>query len=439
MTTSDGRGIAAALLAGAVLFGSAPALAQPSLTPPGPPVAPSGRMGVRTEITALPYVVAASGSYYVSQTLIQVGPAPGIMISASNVTIDLMGFGLLGAGFPGSDGITIAPGAFSNVTIHDGYVMGWGGTGLNLAGAPGPVSNVHVFNVMAAGNFTDGISVGPQSIVREVIASNNTGVGIRLDRVSKLTNGIAAANGSTGIVAGAECHISDSVAANNGAQGIMLGMSSVLIGSVTNENAMNGVVMVVSCRVTDCVASMNGFGGGFGSGFNDGGGGANILGGCAAYNNFDSGFASFPAAGAPATSAHDCIASFNGFGSGLGDGFENLRSVSGCTANGNADNGIETFYGGHVYRNTCEGNGGNGIAAFSDGNVIEQNNVVGNGLVGIDTTFNPGPGGNLFTGNRAHANGAGTYAFIIGVDTYGAIFAGPGIIAAGGAMLNVSY
>jgi hypothetical protein len=421
----------------AILLACQAVLAQPTLLPPGPPTGPSGRMGVRTEITTIPYIITLPGSYYLSSTLFQIAPGDGITIDSSNVTIDLMGFALIGGGFPGDDAIGFGPGIYQDVTVHNGFVAFWGGAGLNLGTGGGPVPDIHVYEITAYGNMGSGIVVGPQSIVRHCIASNNGSWGIYLDRYCKLTNGIAVDNGLDGIFTGVGCHVSDSVAALNAANGFFLGMENVLIGSTAGENGSNGVMLTMGSRVTDCTASMNGFTAGFGSGFFAGGDG-NILGGCAAFNNFGSGFESIPAGpGAGGSSVHDCIATSNGYGTGLGDGFMYFKGVVNSTATGNANNGIECLNGAHVFRNTSEGNGANGVAAFGEGNVIEQNNLVSNTLSGIDTTFNPGPGGNVIAGNRAHLNGFPAYAFAP-FDTTGAIFFGAGVMPVD-PWLNVGY
>jgi hypothetical protein len=417
-------------------------LAQPSLLPPGPPTAPSGRMGVRTEIRSLPYTITAPGSYYLASTLFQtIAGSPGIIIDASEVTIDLMGFALIGLGSPGDDGIAFGPGGpYRDVTIHSGFIAFWGGDGLDsITSGFGPIPGMHVWELTAYENDGEGIRIGPGSIVRHVISSNNTLAGIYVDRKCKVTNAVATLNGGPGMITGPYCHVSDSVGSANASDGIVLGPQNVLIGSTFDNNGSNGVILSLSSRVTDCTASENGFGFGFGSGFFAGGDG-NVLGGCAAYNNFNSGFDSIVAPPFGGSSVHDCFASFNGFGSGIGDGFTNFRTVSGCTANGNSDNGIEVMANGHVFKNTCEGNGANGIEALADGNAIEENHVVGNVLVGITTIANPGPGGNLATRNRAHINGAGAYAFAGALDTTGMVIVGPVVLGmVAGHMANVAY
>lgn len=414
-------------------------MGQPSLLPPGPPTVVSGRFGPRTQISSVPYTITASGSYFLADTLTPTVAGAAITISASNVSIDLAGHSLLGAGFVGSPGIVHGPGAFTNITIHDGIVTGWSGPGIDLVafgGGPGSTDD-HIYNVTVSSNAGVGISVGTNSIVRDVIANFNSGFGVQTSNYCKMTNVVAVDNASIGINAGGGCHISDSVSAFNDADGIAMGPSCTVVASTAVGNSMNGFAMDLNCRATDCTAEFNGFGLFIGSGyfcFGDG----QYLGGCVAFNNFDSGF-NAPALGPfGGTSAEHCSASYNGSGSGIGDGFTNFRSVIECTASNNTDNGIQCATDSLVVRNTCNSNGGSGIITTGDGNTIQQNHVAFNALNGINTAFNPGPAGNLVTANAGHANFAGIDFLTTPADAIGPIIFGPGVVPIG-ANANISY
>jgi hypothetical protein len=415
MSVTGQRKVTCVLMLAASFCTTASVVAQPMLLPPGPPVAPSGRFGVRTEINSLPYVIAAPGSYYLSGDLFMPGPGPGITIFASNVTIDLMGFGLFGiGGGPGDDAI-VSPFGAINVTVHNGFVNGWGGAGISL------LDDSRVSNVTVAFNGAAGVSVGPHSIVRDVISVVNFGDGIVLSFNSKLTNGVTAFNGGNGVTAFFGAHISDSMSSFNTGSGFSTGPGCVLIGSVALQNGASGFDLVDSNRATDCVAAFNGFSFG-GDGFTLGPAG-NILGGCAAYNNAMNGFsAPLIPVPPPGNSVHDCIAVFNGFGFGAGDGFSGFKAVIQCTADVNVSNGILTFMGGHVLRNTIEGN-----------------HVSFNGLAGIDTSI-AAPPGNFVAANRSHLNGlVPGYLFPVGIDTTAAVVIGPGVFPGAVLMGNVEY
>src|SRR5262245_7098396 len=94
--------------------------AQGPLTPPGAP-APTmktlDQVEPRTPISSLPFTIAAAGSYYLTGNL-NAGAGGGITIGATGVTLDLMGYELVGGT---GDGIQISPGR-ANVVVLNGTV-----------------------------------------------------------------------------------------------------------------------------------------------------------------------------------------------------------------------------------------------------------------------------------------------------------------------------
>ena len=85
--------------------------------------------GVGTKITSLPYTISNPGFYYLSGNLTYSGTEQAIIILSDNVTLDLMGFSLTGAGKYIS-GFGIAPfyleTFYNNVEIRNGTVSGFG-------------------------------------------------------------------------------------------------------------------------------------------------------------------------------------------------------------------------------------------------------------------------------------------------------------------------
>ena len=170
-----------------------------------------------------PVTISVPGSYRLSGNLtVPDQNTTAILLNASNVTIDLNGFSIIGptvcTGYPtvthcsnvvGASGIGVYGQDYSNVTVFNGSVRGMGAFGVYLLGSGGSVDKVH-----ADANGVTGIYV----INGTVTGSTATGNGQRgFDvTVSTVSGNTATGNVYFGIAASCPSTVIGNTAYNNG-------------------------------------------------------------------------------------------------------------------------------------------------------------------------------------------------------------------------------
>ena len=182
---------------------------QGALTPPPGAPAPTmkslDQIEARTPIDptqpgfALRYTISTRGSYYLTANLLVAG-GNAIVISASNVTLDLNGFTISSSASP-AGGTAIAPGAsLTDIAIVNGHIAGSFQHGIRYSGALGVLKNVRVEGMSVSGCSGDGINLGNfLSIVIDHCTVQQAGAqGIVGGSVN---NSVAENCGSTGITA----------------------------------------------------------------------------------------------------------------------------------------------------------------------------------------------------------------------------------------------
>jgi len=127
--------------------------------------------------------ITASGSYRLTGNLTVPSGASGIVVNASNVTIDLNGFSMTGGGAGSSFGI-FAAAAIVGTTVENGTV-----TGFNAGVSLGDSAIVKAVQVNS--NSTSGIQVGNYSLVQGCTANNNGNDGIIVNGNGTLISGNA--------------------------------------------------------------------------------------------------------------------------------------------------------------------------------------------------------------------------------------------------------
>lgn len=223
-----------------VLAASSNLTAGPLSPPPGP-VTPTYKtlqeVEPRVAVQSLPgsatavFVISQPGAYYLAGNVSGVAGKHGIEITASNVSLDLNGFALIGVS-GSNDGVRCAIGATTEIDIRNGTVRDWGGSGIYGAGQG------KLQDVMAANNHgLYGITMGAHSIITRCTARGNAGFA-----------GIGVAYWSS---------ITDCVSVENEGSGFDAAQGTILRGNVARDNAADGIMVERDCTIENNLLVLN--------------------------------------------------------------------------------------------------------------------------------------------------------------------------------------
>lgn len=119
------------------------------------------------------YCITAAGTYYLAGDIVGQTGMDGISISASDVTLDLMGFTLNGR-FVQGVGIK-ASGSVANVTVKNGATVNWGYSGIDFAAATRSL----LLNIRSENNTYNGIVLNNGQVMQcHVSGGTQSGWGI---------------------------------------------------------------------------------------------------------------------------------------------------------------------------------------------------------------------------------------------------------------------
>lgn len=222
---------------------------------PGTPVGPQ----TPGDAEAL-YVISVPGRYFLTGNVAGQMGKHGIKIDADGVTLDLRGFALIGV--PGSlDGVRVIPGR-SGVTVRDGALRAWGGSGLSAVGGPNADGCLYQ-GLLLTGNGTNdsgyALDVGGASTVIDCMAQANPGIGIRGNNGTLITGCTASGNGGDGIICGAGT-VRNCLARGNVYDGIRAGAASVISGCSATANIGAGITINHGTIAVDNACYGNGWG-----------------------------------------------------------------------------------------------------------------------------------------------------------------------------------
>lgn len=271
------------------------------------------------------FKIILPGSYYLTGNITGVSGKHAVEIAADNVSIDLMGFEVVGD--RGTlDGIH-SDGPRDNITIRNGVVRDFEGTGIAVS---------------SSGQLGDG------GLLADLLISGNGGRGCFANSNSTVRDCVSRDNAGTGFVAAQGLAFRSCFAVDNGGAGFSVSDASTLTGCTARGNGSTGFSVLSSSTLTACTALENGDDGFFTVG------GVTVS-GCVASSNAGDGIeASFQ------STIIDNVCASNGFSSGFGAGIrvslgeDNRIEGNNCSY---ADRGIAVESGGNlILKNNCSGN-----------------------------------------------------------------------------------
>lgn len=199
------------------------------------------------DAAGLPVTLTSPGSYRLTGNLIVPDEnTDGIVVSASDVALDLSGFTILRAPCLGATTSCIPPVA---------------GSGSGVRASSGTLYGISVHHGSIIGMGSHGVSLSFGSQIADIVARWNRGNGIAASSNSVVTRSVTLSNIGSGISGGVAVSVTDSMSANNGGDGIALGTGGVVSGNIAQNNVGDGIDVGSGCLVErNTVRSNQGFG-----------------------------------------------------------------------------------------------------------------------------------------------------------------------------------
>lgn len=319
------------------------------------------------------YYITQPGSYYLTGKITGVSGKKGIAVLASNVTIDLCGFSMEGAGV-GDDAI-FANSGISGLTVRNGIISDWVKEGVDGFYSNGcTLESLQVRNSVAG----YGLITGTGSIIRNCAVSGS----------------------AVGIVTTPDCAVIDCTAQGNTSGGFLLGSGSTATrcaASASTTAPAPGFSCADGVTLANCTARAN-------NGYGIDASNDCTITQCTSVGNVGG----IRVANGGVISASTASRNTGAYGivvTGAG------TTIQGCTVDSNSLDGIRVASNCLVLQNTCNANGnvvgspGSGIFTTGSGNRLDSNLTTNNLFVGIALNgSNNFMVRNLATGNIAGPN-----------------------------------
>ena len=208
------------------------------------------------------YYVAITepGSYFLTANIRSPGGGAnyGIFIDASNVTLDLNGFAIIG-NKPGAGGAgVLMNGDLQNVCVKNGTITGWNaGIKGNATFVPGTVSNSRFENLIVSYNAGVGMDITDESEVRDCVVTHNGGIGINLRHGCRVVHCIASVNDGRGIFGQDNTAVESCTAAFNKQGGIYVHYGSTVMDCTVRSNSGIGIWFSGGSRIVNNTVDLN--------------------------------------------------------------------------------------------------------------------------------------------------------------------------------------
>ena len=306
--------------------------------PPGEPGSEAARMPAlnevepRTLIRAIPFTITEPGNYAIVENLHGSAGSNGIVVSCSDVSIDLNGFALIGEN-SSLAGIYVS-GSYDRLHVMNGRVLNWGDEGINASTAQYSRFENLVISTNGYARSKNGMRTGNRSAVLECTFVKNKFTGCMAASDCRIERSRSSHNTSFGFFGSENCTIQDSMASDNGAGGFRALESTVVTRCSAFRNGTDGFYLRRDCVVNLSTAATNGQ-----HGFNISVG--SVVADCTARGNTKNGFHLYGAM------ALDCASRLNGE-----DGFHGYTGYSStirnCLSQNNGGDGIDVNTGSRV-------------------------------------------------------------------------------------------
>jgi len=190
------------------------------------------------DLPGFPLTITRSGTYQLDGNLdlrSQFTPqnVNAIQVTVDNVTIDLMGFAIIGPTTCGGRPLVCTPA---------------GGTGDGISSMN---RNITVMNGTIRGMGDDAVALNDNAIVRNIRALNNGGDGIAVDDASTVEDSTVSSNGEQGIQTGQGAIVRNNTVTDNHQEGILTNQGALVTGNSVFRNDDDGIQISGAGTVTN--------------------------------------------------------------------------------------------------------------------------------------------------------------------------------------------